>query len=173
MIHPTPRRSNRKGAKMREVLLLIEKSSHCLSYYDISARRRLHTVKLPEFPHEFVLNSTNTTAYVGHYGVINSGSREQGGHTVLAVDVARGEITHTLDLGTENNRPHGIGMDPRNRLYVLAEGSSKLLIWDDPSRVGAHDREAPTGGEKSHLFARTADGRRALEAPEPGSRQEA
>jgi len=147
---------------MLEVLLLIEKSSHCLSYYDISAGKRLHTVELPEFPHEFVLNSTNTAAYIGHYGVINSGSREQGGHTVLALDVARGEITHTLDLGEDNNRPHGIGMDAQDRLYVLAEGSSKLLVWDDPSRAGPNDREAPTGGKKSHLFALSADGHRAF-----------
>ncbi len=146
---------------MREVLLLIEKASDCLSYYDTKTGDRLFTVSLPEYPHEFVLNSTKTTAYIGHYGVINSGSPDKGGHTVLALDVARGEITHTLDLGPDNNRPHGVGVDAQDRLYVLSEGSAKLLVWDHPDQTGPHDREAPTGGRKSHLFAVTGDGRKA------------
>ena len=146
---------------MREVILLIEKSSHCLSYYDTQSGARLHTVSLPDFPHEFVLSADKSTAYIGHYGVINSGSTERGGHSVLVLDVATGAITRTLDLGRENNRPHGVGIDESDRLYVLSEGSANLLVWDDPKAGGPHDREAPTGGQKSHLFAVSRNGRKA------------
>ena len=146
---------------MREILLLIEKSSHCLSYYDTQSGDRLHTVPLPDFPHEFVLCSDKSTAYIGHYGVINSGSTERGGHSVLILDIATGTITQTLDLGHENNRPHGVGIDGSDRLYVLSEGSAKLLVWDNLKAGGSHDREASTGGQKSHLFAVSKDGRKA------------
>ena len=128
---------------MRETLLLVEKSSHCLSYYDIQGGDRLKTVPLPDFPHEFVLNRDKSIAYIGIYGVVNSGSPDKGGHSVIALDVASATILHTLDLGAENNRPHGLDMDGEGRLYVLAEGSSKMLIWDNPQIAGSYDRQAP------------------------------
>ena len=53
-------------------------------------------------------------------------------------------------------------MDKSDRLYVLAERSAKLLVWDDPTTVGPHNREAPTGGVKPHLFALKGDGQRAF-----------
>ena len=146
---------------MRETILLVEKSSHCLSYYDTETGDRLKTVALPDFPHEFVLNRDKTVAYIGIYGVLNSGSPDKGGHSIVALDVASGTISHTLDLGEENNRPHGLDMDGEGRLYVMAEGSSKLLVWDTPQTPGPHNRQAPSGGEKSHLFALAKDGRKA------------
>ena len=146
---------------MRETLLLVEKSSHCLSYYDTETGDRLKTVALPNFPHEFVLNRDKTIAYIGIYGVVNSGSPDKGDHSVVALDVASGAILHTLDLGPKNNRPHGLEMDGGGRLYVLAEGSSELLVWDNPQFAGPYDRQAPSGGEKSHLFALAKDGRKA------------
>ncbi len=146
---------------MRETLLLVEKSSHCLSYYDTETGERLKTVALPDFPHEFVLNREKTIAYIGIYGVVNSGSPDKGGHSVVALDVASGTILHTLDLGAENNRPHGLDMDGEGRLYVMAEGSSELLVWDTPETQGLYSRQAPSGGEKSHLFALAKDGRKA------------
>ncbi|MTH95439.1 YncE family protein, partial [Roseibium sp. RKSG952] len=143
---------------MREVLLLIEKSSHCLSYYDALTGKRLYTLNLPEFPHEFVLNRAKTIAYIGHYGVANSKTVGEGGHSVFAVDVAQGTVHHILDTGTKNRRPHGVGMDANDRLYVLAESTSKLLIWHRPDIAGPYNLEIPTGGKKSHLFAVTRDG---------------
>lgn len=142
------------------ILLLIEKSAHCLSYYDIKSDERLHTVQLPDFPHEFVLNADQSIAYIGHYGVANSGSSDQGGHEILALDVAKGEIIDRFSLGEGMDRPHGIEMDGQGRLYALSETAEKIAIWDDPSKGGAPDRTAPTGGLKSHLFALTQDGRR-------------
>ncbi|RNF36272.1 YncE family protein [Paracoccus methylarcula] len=144
----------------RQILLLIEKSAHCLSYYDTGSGTRLHSVPLPDYPHEFTLDDRRAMAWIGHYGVANSGSADRGGHEVLALDIAGGRITGRLSLGKGLNRPHGVGMDGRGRLYALSEGAGRIAVWDDPGRGGAPDRTVPVGGEKPHLFAVTADGRR-------------
>lgn len=143
---------------MRKVLLLIEKSSDCLSYYDVESGERLHTVDLPSFPHEFVVTADGSRVYIGHYGVINSGSTDQGGNEILALDVAAGKIVDRFSCGEGMGRPHGIGMDGNGRLYALSETAATLLVWDNPKKGGAPDRSAPSGGLKSHLFAVTADG---------------
>lgn len=144
----------------KDVLLLIEKSAHRLSCYDIDGGELLHVVPLPEFPHEFTLNADRGIAYIGHYGVANSGSEDTGGHEVLALDVAAGRIVDRFSLGDGMNRPHGIGMDGMGRLYALSETAARIAIWDDPRKGGAPDRTAPTGGRKPHLFAVSRDGRR-------------
>ena len=144
----------------RQVLLLIEKSDHRLSYYDVHTGRRLHTVGLPDYPHEFTLSADQSMAYIGHYGVANSGSAGEGGHEVLALDIANGQVARRLDLGAGMNRPHGIGMDGLGRLYALSEGASSIAVWDNPVAGGPPDRVAPTGGRKSHLFAIARNGRR-------------
>lgn len=144
----------------RQILLLIEKSAHCLSYYDADSGTRLHSVPLPDFPHEFTLDAGRAMAWIGHYGVTNSGSADAGGHEVMALDVARGRIIDRLSLGDGMNRPHGVGLDGQGRLYALSEGAGRIAVWDDPARGGAPDRTAPVGGLKPHLFAVTSDGRR-------------
>lgn len=144
----------------RDVLLLIEKSASRLSYYDAQSGAYLHSVMLPDFPHEFTLDADRRRAYIGHYGVANSGSPDQGGHEVITLDVARGEIVDRFSLGEGMNRPHGIAMDGKGRLYALSEGAARIAVWDVPEQGGAPDRTAPTGGLKSHLFAITRDGRR-------------
>lgn len=144
----------------RQVLLLIEKSDHRLSYYDVESGSRLRSVALPEFPHEFVLDPNHARAYVGHYGIPYSGSPGNGGREVLVLDVARGEVAGRMDLGIGMNRPHGIGMDGRGRLYSLSESASRIAVWDAPEFGGLPDRTASTGGSKSHLFAISSNGRR-------------
>ena len=41
----------------RDTLLLVEKCAHCFSWYDIESGERLHSLQLPDFPHEFVTDS--------------------------------------------------------------------------------------------------------------------
>ena len=57
----------------RGTLLLVEKCSHCISWYDIESGKRVHSVALPSFPHEFVTDRADRYAWVGHYGVETSG----------------------------------------------------------------------------------------------------
>lgn len=146
---------------MPQTMMLIEKSSHCASFYDVMTGERQGRVPLPDFPHEFVIDPDYRYAYVGHYGVQNSGVAGTGGRAVVVIDLRIQEIVHRYDLG-EHARPHGIEMDAQGRLYVLSEWTQNLLIKDHPADFSTgFDRMAPTGGKKSHLFALQLDGERA------------
>ena len=141
----------------REVLLLVEKCSHCISYYDIASGNREASVALPDFPHEFVVDPQGRHAYIGHYGVETSGHLGEGGHSILQLDIAAREVVHTLDV-SPYRRVHGLQMDRLGRLYALSESSATLLVFDRPAHATAPDRAVPAGGIKSHLFALSADG---------------
>jgi DNA-binding beta-propeller fold protein YncE len=141
----------------REILLLVEKCSHCLSYYDVESGERLHSIALPEFPHEFVVDAQARYAYVGHYGVETSGHVGQGGHSVFQIDIGSRRLHRTIDL-FPYNRLHGIQMDARGRLYVLSEHHATLLVLDEPSTDAAPSHAVTTGGIKSHLFALNRSG---------------
>lgn len=143
-----------------EILLLIEKCSHCLSYYDIESGERLHSIALPEFPHEFIVDAAGRYAYVGHYGVETSGHIGPGGTSVFQIDIAQRRLARTIDLAPFN-RLHGMQMDDAGRLYALSEERAQLVVLDRPATDTAPRRAVSTGGIKSHLFALTRDGQTA------------
>ncbi len=146
---------------MAQLMMLIEKCSHCVSWYDIETGALQGRLDLPDFPHEFVVDDAFRYAYIGHYGVQNSGIEGTDGRSVIVVDIRAREVVHTYDLG-EHARPHGIGLDGQGRLYVLSEWTARLLVKEDPRAFDqGWDHIHPTGGRKSHLFALTKDGRRA------------
>ena len=138
-------------------LLLVEKCSHCISWYEIASGKRVHSVALPSYPHEFVTDDANAHAWIGHYGVETSGHAGEGGHSLLQIDIAAGTLTRTIDLAPFN-RIHGLQMDACDRLYALSEGRDTLLVLDHPVSDEAPMRAVPSGGIKSHLFALTRDG---------------
>lgn len=145
------------AAGTREVLLLVEKSSHCLSYYDIASGERIHTIPLAQFPHEFVVDAARRFAYVGHYGVETSGHLGQGGTRIFQIDIAAHTLARTIDIAPFN-RLHGVQMDQSGRLYVLSEDRAQLAIIDHPETDTAPRRATAVGGIKSHLFALSRDG---------------
>src|SRR5207253_9348530 len=100
----------RSDVSTNNTLLLVEKCSHCISWYDIESGRRVHSVALPDFPHEFVTDRDNRHAWVGHYGVETSGHAGPGGHALLQIDIAAGKLVRTIDL-SPFNRIHGLQMD--------------------------------------------------------------
>jgi len=143
-----------------DVLLLVEKCSHCLSYYDIGSGERLASIALPDFPHEFVIDSHQAYAYIGHYGVETSGHPGAGGTQILQVDIARRKLVRCIDIAPFN-RLHGMQMDAQDRLYALSEDRAQLVVLDHPATDTAPRRAVSTGGIKSHLFALTRDGQTA------------
>lgn len=145
----------------KEILLLVEKCSHCFSYYDIDSGTRLHSVQLPEFPHEFVVDAAQRYAYVGHYGVETSGHLGHGGCSIFQIDIAERRLARTIDIAPFN-RLHGMQMDAQDRLYALSEDRAQLVVLDHPATDTAPRRAVPTGGIKSHLFALTHDGQTAF-----------
>lgn len=144
----------------REVLLLVEKCSHCFSTYDLATGRRISSVPLPAYPHEFVTDSDNRFAYVGHYGVEHSGITGPGGHTILQIDLHLSKLVRSIDL-SPFNRIHGLQMDMQDRLYALSEEKATLLVLDAPRTDTAPRRAVSSGGIKSHLFALSRDGQTA------------
>ena len=82
----------------KEILLLVEKCSHCFSYYDIDSGTRLHSVQLPDFPHEFVVDAAQRYAYIGHYGVETSGHLGAGGTSIFQIDIAARKLARTIDI---------------------------------------------------------------------------
>lgn len=145
----------------QEVLLLVQKCAHTFSFYDVKTGAPLKHILLEDFPHEFVVDSKNRFAYVGHYGVENSSHQGEGGCSVFVIDLALGEHVRTLDI-SPFRRPHGLAMDDQDRLYVLSESNSTLLIFDQPHLRDVPDRAIPSGGYKSHLVALTGDGETAF-----------
>lgn len=144
----------------REVLLLVEKCSHCFSTYDLRTHERIASVALPDYPHEFVTDSENRYAYVGHYGVEHSGISGDGGHAVFQIDIHLSQLVRTIDL-SPFNRIHGLQMDVQDRLYALSEEKAALLVLDAPRTDTAPRRAVSSGGIKSHLFALSRDGQTA------------
>ena len=145
----------------RETLLLVEKCSHCFSWYDIESGERLHSLALPDFPHEFVTDAAENFAYVGHYGVETSGHVGAGGHSLLQIDIRSRQLVRSIDL-SPFNRIHGLQMDDQDRLYALSEEKSTLLVLEQPATDSAPRRAVPSGGIKSHLFALTRNGQTAF-----------
>ena len=144
----------------RDTLLLVEKCSHCFSWYDIESGERTRTLKLPEFPHEFVTDRAGHFAYVGHYGVETSGHTGPGGHTIFQIDIRSPKLVRSIDL-YPFNRIHGLQIDEQDRLYALSEEKAALLVLERPAVDTAPRRAVPSGGIKSHLFALTRDGQTA------------
>ncbi len=141
-------------------IMLVQKSGHALSFYDMASGAETARIALGEYPHEFVVDADQAFAYVTHYGVHNSGIEGPGGQTIFIIDIARRELAGQIDCG-EDGRPHGIAMDAAGGLYVLSERTDTLLYKLDPRAGGGFDHGIKTGGTKSHLFALTRDGRRA------------
>jgi YVTN family beta-propeller protein len=144
----------------KEVLLLVEKCSHCFSTYDLASGQRIASVALPDYPHEFVTDSKNQFAYVGHYGVEHSGITGPGGHSIFQIDLRSSKLVRTIDL-SPFNRIHGLQMDMQDRLYALSEDRATLLVLDQPQTDTAPKRAVSSAGVKSHLFALTRDGQTA------------
>lgn len=141
--------------------MLIQKSSHALSFYDLASGNETARIGFPQYPHEFVVDAAQAHAYVTHYGVHNSSVPGPGGRTVFVVDIRARRVVHRLDCG-HHGRPHGIAMDAAGGLYVLSELTNTLLYKREPQHGTGFDHGVPTGGRKSHLFALTRNGRKAF-----------
>ncbi|WP_271272666.1 YncE family protein [Aliamphritea hakodatensis] len=145
-----------------ELLLLNQKCAHTLSFYDLASGKAVKHIRLPDFPHEMVVDSNNRFAYVAHYGIESiHHSGNQGGCSVFVIDLITGEHVRTLNTWPFY-RIHGLAMDNQDRLYAMSEGHSTLLIFDDPENTDEADRAVPSGGYKTHLFALSRDGETAF-----------
>ena len=141
---------------MREVMLVVQKGDHSLGYYDFETGRELGRVEVDPFPHEFTLSGDGRFAYLANFGVALAEHAGDGGNTVSIVDVPGRRCVGTVTCG-DYRRPHDVALDSRGTLYVLCEGSSRLLIVRDPAS-GRFDHALPTLGKGSHMVTVLRDG---------------
>jgi DNA-binding beta-propeller fold protein YncE len=141
----------------RDTIVVVQKGDHSLGYYDFETGEQAGRVPLDPYPHEFVLTPDGRHAYMCHFGVALAEDGGPGGNTVSVVEVPARRRVGTVDCG-DYRRPHGIDLDARGALYVLSEGTSKLLVIGDPLS-GRVERAQPTAGEGSHILSVTPDGR--------------
>lgn len=141
----------------REILLLVQKCAHTFSFYDAASGNAEKHIVLPNFPHEFVVDSVRQLAYVGHYGIETASHLgDMGGHSVFVIDLKKREHVTTLNLWPFY-RPHGLAVDGKGRLFIMSEGHNALLRFSDPLARQVPDLAVPSGGYKTHLFALTKD----------------
>ncbi len=159
-VTPAPAAEGARRAAGADVLVVVEKSSHAVSFYETGAGRRVGTVPLPDYPHEMVVDARRRFAYVGHYGVRMSSSAGEGGAAVFVIDLVERSLVRTIDT-RPFRRIHGMGIDREDRLYALSEDRAVLLGFDAPATDEAPVRAVPTHGVKTHLFALSRDGERA------------
>ncbi|MCD1633925.1 hypothetical protein K7H91_09085 [Martelella mediterranea] len=73
-------------------LVIVEKSSHCLSFYDRRTTERLDSIDLPRYSHERVVSADRAFAFIGHYGLRTSADHGDGGSSVTVVDLVKTDI---------------------------------------------------------------------------------
>lgn len=146
----------------KDVLILNQKCAHTLSFYDIESGDALHHIRLPDYPHEFVVSKDEKYVFVGHYGVLGSDCvGDLGGSSVFVVDIQQGKWVHTLSTWPYH-RIHGVGMDNQNRLFAMGELDGVMLRFSQPLTQNQPDLAVSSGGYKTHLFALTQDGQTAF-----------
>ena len=147
--------------KVQRALVTVQKFAHCLSLYDLETGSEIAQIKLPDYPHEFVVSPDGRYAYVGHYGIPTQFDQGEGGCSVFVIDLQRQTHTRTLKCWPYY-RIHGIATDRDGRLYALSEAHSVLLVFERPWANDAPDRVVDSGGHRSHLVRVTQDGRLAF-----------
>lgn len=144
------------GGGARDLLLVVNKSDDTVSILDAKSGALRSTVRTGRGPHEVEVLADGKTAAVSDYG-----KAAEPGHTVTLVDIDRGVVIGTVELGP-GTRPHGLESLADGRLLVTAEGTKELLILDPKARrVTAR---IPTGREVSHMVAAPRSGERAFVA---------
>ena len=112
--------------------------------------------------HELAASPDGRFAYVPIYGNSGVGGAGTDGSLMRVIDLAKRQITGTVDFG-KGVRPHCVVVGPKNGLlYVTTELDNSITIIDPATLkiVGA----VPTGQTESHMLAITHDGRKGYTA---------
>jgi YVTN family beta-propeller protein len=147
----------------RGYLLVCNKGSQTLAIVDPDTAAVLAIV--PEdgvTGHEVVASADGQRAFVPIYGDSGVGSPGTDGRLVRIIDLAKRQVTGTVDLG-KGERPHCAVMGPKDgRLYITTELDQSVTVIDpDALRVVG---TIPTGQAESHMLAITRDGQRGYTA---------
>jgi len=134
-------------------LLVVNKSDNTVMLLDLPVGRVAATLPTGAGPHEVAVAPDGRWAVVSNYG-----EPQAPGHTLTLIDIRRGAVVRTVELGAQ--RPHGLAWTPDGRtVLVTVETAGAVLPVD--ARHWTVGRPLVTGQETSHMVAVSPDGRRA------------
>jgi YVTN family beta-propeller protein len=131
--------------------------AHTVSIVDVGSGKTIATVPTGEGPHEVAISHDGARAVVSIYG-----NRASVGSSLVLLDLrAPTAAPRVIDLGTANQRPHGVVFLPGDtQLLVTGERAQRLMLVDLAS--GAIDTIMRTNQATTHMVALSSDGRQAF-----------
>jgi YVTN family beta-propeller protein len=139
------------------LLLVANKGEQTMGIIDPAAGQQLATVAEDGITgHELVASPDGQFAYVPIYGNAGVGQPGTDGRLLRVIDVAKRQITGTVDFG-KGVRPHCAIIGPKNGLlYVTTELENAITVIDPATLkiVGT----IPTGQAESHMLIISHDG---------------
>lgn len=139
-------------------LLVANKGEHTLGIVDPSSQKQIAKVdETGVTGHEVIASPDGKLAFVPIYGNSGVGLPGTDGSTLNVIDLASGEIVHTIDFG-HGVRPHCPMFGPKDGLLYVTTELDKAITIINPKTfkiVGS----VPTGQPESHMLAITLDGR--------------
>jgi YVTN family beta-propeller protein len=144
-------------------LLVTNKADQTLSFVDPTTNKQVAMISEGgNTCHELIATPDGKRAFLPIYGDSGVGKPGTDGQLMRVVDVARREVTDTLDFG-HGVRPHcAIYNQQTNLLYITTEIDNTVTVIDPATLkiVGT----IPTGKPESHMLAVTKDGKRGYTA---------
>jgi len=145
------------------LLLVANKGEHTLGIIDPVAGKQIAVIPEEEITgHEVTASSDGKRAFVPIYGNSGVGNPGTDGSLIRVIDLVRGEITATIDLG-RGVRPHCPVFGPKNGLLYVTTELAETVTVIDPGTLKV-TATIPTGDKESHMLAITNDGRRGYTA---------
>jgi len=142
------------GGVAADTLLVANKSDATIDLIDLETNRSRATVPTGEGPHEVAVSADGAVAVVSNYG-----NRGEWGASLTVVNVAKGQVMRTIELG-RHRAPHGLQWVSDAQVAVTAEGSRHLLLID--VREGAVVAAIDTAQDIPHMVAVTPGSERAF-----------
>lgn len=139
-------------------LVVANQVDHTVLVIDLAKRQQRASVTVGINGHEVAVSPDLRFAYVPIYGNSGVGKPGTDGGTMDVVDLHRGALAGTVDLG-KSVRPHCARFGPGGLLYVTAELDSSIYLVDTHARKVI--AKIPTGAIESHMLVISPHGRRA------------
>jgi hypothetical protein len=110
-------------------IVAVDKLGSAFEFVDCSTKKSLKRISLPSRPHELVVNSDESKAYVTVYGDGVYGNNVHRGHQVAVIDLVKRELESFIDIAPYQ-APHGISWDANGKLWVTVDKSRHVLCID-------------------------------------------
>jgi len=152
---PTRAGADINSSTGRNGFLVVCKTASFVEFYDPEKFTLIEEIRLPEFPHEVILNPERTKAYVSIYGSGVIGANIRPGTQIAVIDLATRKLEGFIELAPYL-APHGLMFDRAGMIWATAESSNSIVIVDPKRGIVAGG--LPIGSERTHWLAITPDG---------------